>query len=208
MGHDGDEPREARFEISASALGLTPPPVALRLTPELSPEGLRMFVQHARGRVGPVIEWLEPWAPQRIDFGPEDVLRADFPGTPHEWRWVPRELSVESVALSPEGGAVVSVRGRRLAVRRLLERLRGDAASPSGAHRVAAILPPIRLLTRPQEEALRVAVQAGYYRVPRALNLRALARELGIGAAALSERLRRAEGRVITRFVTEAMGPP
>ena len=62
------------------------------------------------------------------------------------------------------------------------------------------------LLTPLQEDALRSAVDTGYYRIPRPLNLHQLAAKSDVTAASFSERLRRAEGRVITQYV--AMGFP
>lgn len=48
-------------------------------------------------------------------------------------------------------------------------------------------------LTPPQTEALRVAVDAGYFAVPREANSEAVAAELGLSKSAFLERLRRAE---------------
>ena len=81
--------------------------------------------------------------------------------------------------------------GSRKSSRRWCGRLLRAASASSSA----------RLLTDPQDQALRAAVHNGYYRIPRPLNLQQLAKHLHISSASLSERLRRAEGRVLTRYV-------
>ncbi|KYH24180.1 HTH DNA binding domain protein [Halalkalicoccus paucihalophilus] len=48
------------------------------------------------------------------------------------------------------------------------------------------------LLTGPQREALKAAVEHGYFTIPRQISLEELADEVGISHQALSERLRRA----------------
>jgi predicted DNA binding protein len=55
-------------------------------------------------------------------------------------------------------------------------------------------------LTRRQLDALRAAIQAGYYATPRRTTIEALAKEIGISQATLSEHLRKAEGRLLNRF--------
>ena len=55
---------------------------------------------------------------------------------------------------------------------------------------------------------LRIAVSAGYYRIPRLLNLKQLAARLNVTSASISERLRRAEGRVVVQYVTRGGRSP
>ena len=52
-------------------------------------------------------------------------------------------------------------------------------------------------LTAPQREALTAAYQQGYFNVPRAVDLEAVATDLGISHQALSERLRRGHATLI-----------
>lgn len=58
-------------------------------------------------------------------------------------------------------------------------------------------------LTDRQEEALRIAYELGYFEIPRGVSLDGVADELGISAASASERLRRAQ----TRLLEETMAP-
>ena len=52
-------------------------------------------------------------------------------------------------------------------------------------------------LTSAQHDALRMAIEEGYFAVPRRTNLVALSDQLEISSQSLSERLRRAEGKVL-----------
>lgn len=53
-------------------------------------------------------------------------------------------------------------------------------------------------LTEPQREALRLAVQNGYYAIPRGCTTKELADDLGISDQAVTERLRRAIATLVT----------
>ena len=64
-----------------------------------------------------------------------------------------------------------------------------DADSPAG-------------LTDPQREALATAYEMGYFDVPRTATLDDVASELGISAPSLSERLRRANARLVESAVS------
>ena len=61
-------------------------------------------------------------------------------------------------------------------------------------------------LTDSQREALKAALKAGYYEVPREVGLQALADELGESPPSLSETLRRAHGTVVESTVTRECG--
>ncbi|WP_129115698.1 helix-turn-helix domain-containing protein [Halegenticoccus tardaugens] len=57
------------------------------------------------------------------------------------------------------------------------------------------------LLPREQRDALRAAVEHGYYETPRDVDLSELAADLGVPRSTLSYRLRRAEAQLATQFV-------
>lgn len=54
-------------------------------------------------------------------------------------------------------------------------------------------------LTRPQREALVMAVERGYFEVPRKVTLAELATDLGVSEQAISERVRRGADRVLRK---------
>lgn len=62
------------------------------------------------------------------------------------------------------------------------------------------------VLTRPQHETLRVALEAGYFAVPRETTLRELADRLGVSDTAVSQRLRRGLGALLAESLAHA--PP
>lgn len=196
----GDTAVSCRVRARAADLGFTPPPLTLRLK-LVGPGGSgSLFVQSAPpGPLGSALAWLEPYAPRRIEFGPNHVLRADFDPLPHEWRTAFGDVRLDMLQLDPDGTALASVTGPRAATARFVALLEARSHSLDVRH-LAPEQPTIGILTRPQEAAIRAALRHGYYDVPRPINLHELAAKLGVSSAALSERLRRAEGRIIRRF--------
>lgn len=197
----------ARVRTGASLLGFAAPPVVLRLKLLEGPYHWSLYVQPQTSvRTAVLVEWLEPWSPLRIEFGSRKVLRADFDPLPHAWAERFRSLDLQMLVLYPNGAAIVSVAGTHTALATFGRALSGKA--PIDLNRVGDSPRDLPLLTRAQDEALRAAVDAGYYSIPRPLNLQQLAARLRISAASLSERLRRAEGRVILRYAKEGATTP
>ncbi|WP_436925323.1 helix-turn-helix domain-containing protein [Halosimplex amylolyticum] len=73
-----------------------------------------------------------------------------------------------------------------------------EAASPSDAPRDEGDLPP------EQDQALRAAVEHGYYETPREVDVGDLAETLGVPRSTLTYRLRRAEAHLAERRVAES----
>jgi predicted DNA binding protein len=67
---------------------------------------------------------------------------------------------------------------------------------------------PMNVLTDSQRRSIELAVDRGYYQVPREVSLQELAREMDISHQALSERLRRAEKRLAEEKLTGAAEDP
>lgn len=65
------------------------------------------------------------------------------------------------------------------------------------AERVRTTVP----LSDKQMETLQTALECGYFEVPRGITLKELAKELGCSHQATSERLRRANNRIVTALV-------
>lgn len=197
----------ATFTMDCEALGLAPPPFALRARLLRANEAWALFVvPPADAPAGPLVDWLAPTGPKRLDLEPHGAVRAHFPTLPEPWDRFFQGVEVDMLRLDPDGRADLSVRGARSKVQRFAARLLDmqdrfvvTSLRPAPAAR--------RILTAAQEEALREAVLAGYYRIPRPLNLHDLAQRMGITAASLSERLRRAEARILTKYVEEGVVP-
>ena len=206
-GRAGPVRASARLRTSASLLGFTPPPASLRLKLLEGPHYWSLFIQpQAASRVATIVEWLEPWSPLRLEFGSRKVLRADFDPLPAAWLQRFRSLQLQMLILYPNGTAIVNVIGPHHALATFGRSL--TAASNIDVSEVRDAPRDTPLLTRAQDEALRAAIAAGYYRIPRPLNLHQLATKLGISPATLSERLRRAEGRIIMRYANEGATTP
>lgn len=203
------KPREAsrrilgRFHGRAEHLGLQAPRATLRLKLLRPAEAgyWTLFVQAlAAESVPEAVRWLQLTSPLRLEFGSRNIVRADYDRLPAEVAKAFAGVEMQLTRLDPNGDAAISVVGTRGSVAAFARRLYGPRA-PLDLVQLRGVEPPIKLLTTPQDDAIRAAVAAGYYRIPRALNLEELARRLGITSGSLSERLRRAEGRIITRHV-------
>jgi AraC-like DNA-binding protein len=193
----------ARFATSAAELGFTPPPVALRLKFGKGPHHWTLFVQSIPpGPVAQIAEWLEPAGLLRLEFGTRNVLRADYDPIPPAWRDAFEGVDLDMLIARPDGTASVSVGGTRATLAAFSRRLQ-EESTPLNLRAIHPKNSDARFLTTGQDAALRAAVERGYYEIPRPINLRQLAAQLGISSAALSERLRRAEGRVLTRYVNQ-----
>jgi predicted DNA binding protein len=78
-----------------------------------------------------------------------------------------------------------------------------EAAAEVPAESVGATVPVADLaagLTKRQLEALRLAVRAGYYEVPRRVEARELAAQVGLGRSTFEEHLRKAELHAMRQF--------
>lgn len=198
-------PTSARFLSTAAHVGFEPPPVTLRLRLLEAGGKWSLYVHQAEpGPLGPIVDWLAPSAPRRIEFGSRGVLRADFDSLPATWRGSSL-LDMDSLLLLPDGTATASVRGDRSVIASFAKRL--DTARLDIRH-LAEDAPPHGFLTRAQQEAIHAAVNAGYYEIPRPVNLHQLAKRLDISCSSLSERLRRAEARIIPHYVNGGVRSP
>jgi hypothetical protein len=197
-----------RFVGRADEFGFSPPPAPLRLKLVKAAASWTLFLQSTTG-VPPakIVEWLPAAGLLRLEFGSRHVIRADFQPLPEAWARSFQGVGLEFARLEPDGAASVTITGSRAALAAFARRLYGPTA-PLELVQLHAVGKPLSFLTLPQDDALRAAVAAGYYRIPRALNLHELAHKLGISSASLSERLRRAEGRIISRYVDAGGASP
>lgn len=188
----------ARIQVGIADLGLAPPPVALQIK---GVRGGNMWSIYARpeeeGTGQAAAKWLLAMGPVRIELGSRSIVRADFGSRPEPWASLAEGVTIGFIRLLPPERALLAVQGSQSAMARFAERVGRDVPAPADA----AAPQPNALLTPLQNEALRVAVRSGYYLIPRPVNLRDLGRDCGVTAASLSERLRRAEGRILTAYV-------
>ena len=197
-----------RFVGRVDEFGFAAPPVPLRLKLLKVTTTWTLFLQSAPG-VHParIVEWLPTTGLLRIEFGSRSVIRADYRPLPATWARTFQGVDLQVARLGPDGEASATLTGSRQGLATFARRLYGPTA-PLELVELHAVDPPATFLTLPQDGALRAAVAAGYYRIPRTLNLDQLAKKLGITSASLSERLRRAEGRIITRYTDAGSASP
>lgn len=191
----------ARLVATAAEVAFTAPPVPLRLKLVQGAQDWSLFIQaNPPGPARGIVQWLEPYNPLRVEFGARGVIRADFDPLPAAWAQMFGDTQLEMLDLEPNGQAVITITGQRASLAGFVRRLRGT--QKADIRSVGKTPVKERLLTAAQTEALQAAVTHGYYLVPRAINLRQLAKLLNTSSASLSERLRRAEGRILTEFVS------
>lgn len=205
---DTPAPILGRFVGRAEEFGFALPPDTIRLKLLKAPTCWTLFMQSASDLpAAQLVDWLPSGGLLRLEFGTRRVVRADYQPLPEAWARVFQGIQLDFARIDPNGEASATVTGSRAGLAAFARRVYGPKA-PLELVRLQTAQPPITFLTLPQDDALRVAVSAGYYRIPRALNLQQLAKKLGISSASLSERLRRAEGRIITRYVDAGSASP
>lgn len=203
-----DERICASFVARAIDIGFPVPCLPLRLKLVEAASCWTLFIQAVPAEpLFGKMDWIGSFAPMRLEFGSRDVVRADFDRLPDAWARAFRGVELDALYLDRDGQARFSVSGSRATLASFARRLRAEQRSVI-VRRVAVAPSSPRLLTDPQDQAVRVAVASGYYLIPRPLNLRQLSVTLSISSASLSERLRRAEGRIVTRYVYEGGKSP
>lgn len=201
----------AHFVTEAAKLGFTPPPVALRIK---LLEGQRCWTIYVRADHAPsetprndLLLWLCAFGPRRVEFGARGVLRADFDFLPPAWNAGLGSVRVDMLTIDVTGRASLLVTGAQESVLALGRALGGAEQDAPALRALGPSVARETFLTKGQEQALATAVRAGYYKIPRPINLQQLAARLNVASGSLSERLRRAEGRVIERYVARGGAP-
>lgn len=198
----GNESVDVMVDLMPEALGIERPASQVELRLHSAGRTWSAFLRSTpEGREG-TAAWISRYAPLRLEAQSGRVLRADFAELPHAWMPLVDVVRLQSLTLRPDGPASVLVRGRREDVQTFVREVQSTGVSPA-IRNVRPSVPARALLTAPQYEALRAAEEIGYYRIPRPVNLRMVAKRLGASAASLSERLRRAEAKVIRHYLEE-----
>lgn len=190
----------ARIALRASDLGLPAPHKPVHLSVRWADDAALLVVRPTSSH--PLVE-LAPW----LDALGARTIRREEAGLciqchdlSRKWARLFRNLRLEAAQLLPDGTAILEVVGGRSDVIALSHHL-AQEGSPLRVDRVAPTRPLPSLLTHSQDEAIRTAVAQGYYEIPRPINLHQLAERMGVSSGSLSERLRRAEQRLVMRYV-------
>ncbi len=190
------------IRLPVSALDLPCPPDQVRLL-AMDSGGVWTVFARTAGRQDSCVTWLT-----RLGQGqPEDVstlgrsCRARFQALDPLWATLVEDLGLRKATVDPGGWATLIFAGDRDVLGDLVEGglfpvedLEIESVRPAGELDGDA---QDHVLTPTQLEALHAALDAGYYDVPRGITLRELADRLGVSASSLSERIRRAEARLV-----------
>lgn len=188
----------AHLTFRVSDVGLAPPPVDVRLSLTRGRRDSTLLVKRLHeGPVAKLVEWVESFHPETLSLGSDGVVFARMEDMTPPWEAITRAGAAITATVTMAGEISLMSAGARTAsaISRALVPGEIELGPVSQPARIG------RFLTSGQEDALTAAVQSGYYRIPRPVNLHELAHRMHVSSASLSERLRRAEGRVITRFV-------
>lgn len=203
---------QARIEIPCSHLGVAPPPAVVHLRLARHLEGWLIYLWNREGIQEPLLAWLGKYLdlePVRHGTKRPRLVTAVAPELPEAWRPLVEDLSVELMVFDPAGKINLNLRGPRSALRRFLDLIGAEKTEIGDGTEVHGIGPAedeARILTDRQREVLMYAISAGYFQVPRKLGLKELADDLEMSEGALSELLRRGEGRVLNWFFDQEVG--
>ncbi|MHB8633733.1 MAG: helix-turn-helix domain-containing protein [Thermoplasmatota archaeon] len=187
-----------RIDLPCALVGLEPPPCRVHLKFLRVGSGWTVLARTIPGRAPAVGHWLEAHHPDVVALAPglaPQVLRAEFHVPPPYWaNWL-NLIRVHHLDVTPDGMTSMFVSGTVLELETLLNWAR--QVDQSVFCRRTGAIPG---LTPRQADALNAAVALGYYEIPHRLDLRALAKNLGISVGSVSALLRRAEAAVILAY--------
>ncbi len=207
----GSDQLQARLELPCQRLGIGPPPATVHLRFLPHRDGWLVYLWNRDG----IHEALLGWLGKHMNVEPTGQTTSRprlstciVDELPEAWRPLVEELGVDLMVLEPGGEVRLNLRGPRAAIGRFISDLGMDG--DKGALRsLQPATSTEEMLTQRQRDALLHAVTAGYFDVPRRVQLKHLADEMDMSEGALSELLRRAEGRVLRRlFEEELTGEP
>lgn len=196
------------FEVPISSLDLSPPDTRIHLKILKTMDGYRGHVWSP----GPDVEPLETWARKQGGWGisepersPRGSITFEILQLPTGLSWLAPLSSVQNLILDLDGTARIRLLGSRENLREIHDRLaslgevhilrvvdRAYGADPDAesAGRVPG-------LTDAQAEAIEAALVAGYFEVPREIQLAELAEQLDRARSSLSSLLRRGLARLV-----------
>lgn len=190
------------IQAPVSALDLPQPPDEVWLHASAGDGTSTVFARTSRSDDS-CVAWLS-----RLGMGqPLEVstlgrsCRASFETLDPLWATLVEDLGLKKARIGDDGWATLIFEGKR----DLLGELVDGNMLPVEDLEIESVRPADELtgsgdngiLTPTQLEALDAALEAGYYDIPRDITLRDLAESLGVSASSLSERIRRAEARLV-----------
>lgn len=206
---DGDDEVLVRLELSAADLGADPPPARCHVRAYQTATGWIVLLWAPHGPQDATRAWAKAQtASDEIGFGEvgERTVALECDSLPGEWRTLFSLFDADHLILESDGTALTQIRGTREEVGEFLVglgHLETEAVTvlPEADDRVRE-----DLLTERQERALGRAAALGYFEIPRRIQLGEMAETLDMSTSALSELLRRAQGRLIAAYLDDRLG--
>ena len=94
----------ARFTLECEALGLAAPPFALRVRfVDMGDEWCVYVMPPPNSPAGPIVDWLAPTAPRRLDLEAEASSARIFPNCPPTGRTSSKESTSKCCGSTPTG---------------------------------------------------------------------------------------------------------
>lgn len=189
-------------KLPVEALDLPRPPDDVRLR-AVGADGFWTVFARTAGREDSCVAWLN-----QLGMGPAAEIstlgrscRARFEALDPLWATLIEDLGLRKARVGPDGSATLIFGGDR----DVLGDLADGSLFPAEALEIESVRPigevdqitHDHVLTSSQLDALEAALETGYYDVPRGITLRELAESLDVSASSLSERIRRAEARLV-----------
>ncbi len=200
------ELQEGQLDLPTALLGIPRPPMPVRLALIARATGWRGLAWTLDRRDGHLRRWVTQQPGARIlhsERAPDDPLVLSL-GDAHPARaWLVEGHGWIQITVGPEGPATLIASGTTEHLEALRDNLVGQAQVRGQDVPDGWTWRPTRygLLTARQNEAVRWAVAAGYYSVPRRIRLKDLADQMGTSIGALSTLLRRAEARLLEAYL-------
>jgi hypothetical protein len=193
---------DLRVDLPCTMVGFSAPPCHVHLKFVSIGGRKALLALTDPGKPAAIQSWLDQYGPSAVHVAPglaPKFLQADFVKLPGAWAQLLSAVHVRHLELSPDGTASLFIEGPIDQIERFVKAIKlGRPVARSrktvpGSDRVK--------LTHRQLDALSKAVASGYFEIPHKLDLRQLAKKMGMSHGALSELLRRAEALVITGYI-------
>lgn len=206
---EGEDQVLVRLELTAGDLGADPPPSRCHVRAYKTASGWVVLIWAPHGPSDATQAWARSQTEaDEIAFGEvgERTVALECDSLPDKWRTLFLLFDADHLILEPDGKALTQIRGSRDEIGEFLVGL-GELETES-----VKVLPEaddrVRedILTEHQERALGRAAALGYFDVPRRIQLGELAERLDMSTSALSELLRRAQGRLISSYLDDQLG--
>lgn len=196
----------ARVTVDADQIELPTPQVPVRYHVQVRNNHAIVQVRDEPEDAGALRSWADELDPDSVlERNTEEAchLWLHFRPVPDRWRELLTRFDLRQIVLGPEGRAEVNLLGTRADIESFVDERADSVVEVVQVRRDSDRLVVDDLTVR-QEQAIRTALDAGYYEVPRKISLTDLAAKLDLSPSSLSELLRRAERTILGQHLQTA----